>query len=70
LRFTLPGTGAALEVQTEIAWADLKGCVGLRFIHVPASSQGLLENWLNDQMEREIPGSKDKLTGNPDRGVQ
>jgi CheY-like chemotaxis protein len=70
LRFTLPGTGAALEVQTEIAWADLKGCVGLRFIHVPASSQGLLENWLNDQMEREIPGSKDKLTGNPARGVQ
>ncbi len=70
LRFTLPKTTSVLEVETEIAWADLKGCVGLRFINLPASSQTLLDNWLNDQMERQLPGSKDKLTGTPPLGIQ
>jgi hypothetical protein len=37
--------------------------VGLRFLNVPASSQELLEGWLNDQMEQQIPGSKGKLAG-------
>jgi DNA-binding response OmpR family regulator len=61
LQFTLPGSSIALEVETEIAWADLKGYVGLRFQNVPATSQELLEGWLNEQMEQEIPGSKGRL---------
>jgi DNA-binding response OmpR family regulator len=70
LRFTLPGTSPVLEVETEIAWADLKGYVGLRFHNVPASSQELLEGWLNNQMEQQIPGSKDKLAGPTPRATQ
>jgi c-di-GMP-binding flagellar brake protein YcgR len=60
LRFTLPGTSLRLDVETEVAWADLKGCVGLRFLNVPVSSQALLERWLTDHMEQQLPASKDK----------
>ncbi len=60
LQFTLPGSRLSMDVETEIAWADLKGCVGLRFLNLPSSSQELLEKWLNDQLEQEIPGSKGK----------
>jgi hypothetical protein len=70
LRFTLPETRSVLEVETEIAWADLKGYVGLRFIDLPASSKELLEAWLNQRMEEQIPGSKDKLTGPTPRAIQ
>jgi DNA-binding response OmpR family regulator len=61
-KFTLPGMASPLDVETEIAWADLKGRVGLRFLNVPATSQQLLEGWLNQQMEQQIPGSREKLT--------
>ena|SRR5579863_1377934 len=61
LKFTLPETNLAMELETEIAWANLKGRVGLRFLNVPASSQELMDRWLNDRMEQEIPGSKQKL---------
>lgn len=63
LHFTLPGSRLSMDVETEIAWADLKGSVGLRFLNLPASSQELLEKWLNDQLEQEIPGSKSKREG-------
>jgi CheY-like chemotaxis protein len=56
LQFTLPETKLALDVETEVAWADIKGHVGLRFLNVPQSSQELLEKWLTQQME-QIPGS-------------
>jgi DNA-binding response OmpR family regulator len=63
LQFTLPGGTLSLDVETEVAWADLKGCVGLRFLNLPASSQALLEGWLNRQLEQEISASKGKLEG-------
>jgi DNA-binding response OmpR family regulator len=58
LQFTLPGSRLSMDVETEIAWADLKGSVGLRFLNLPASSQELLEKWLNDQLEQQTPGAK------------
>jgi len=70
LQFTLPGSRLSMDVETEIAWADLKGCVGLRFLNLPASSQELLENWLNDQLEQEIPGSKSKMEGSGPDSIQ
>jgi DNA-binding response OmpR family regulator len=70
LLFTLPGTSVALELETEVAWADLKGYVGLRFLNVPPGSRELLERWLNDQMEQQIPGSKGKLAGPGSAAVQ
>src|ERR1700682_3792487 len=46
LKFTLPETSITMDVETEVAWADLKGHAGLRFHNVPQSSQDLLERWL------------------------
>ena len=59
LHFTLPQTKLALNVEAEVTWADIQGHVGLRFLNVPQSSQELLEKWLNEQMERQLPGSKE-----------
>jgi DNA-binding response OmpR family regulator len=63
LQFTLPDTRLTLDVETELAWADLKGRVGLRFLNVPQSSVELLEGWLNQQLEKQLPGSEEKPMG-------
>jgi CheY-like chemotaxis protein len=59
VQFTLPESKAGLEVETEIAWADIKGHVGLRFQNVPASTQELLEKWLSEQIQ-QLPSAIDK----------
>jgi hypothetical protein len=63
LQFTLPRTSDALDMEAEVAWADLKGHAGLRFVKVPASSQQLLENWLGEQIEKQPPAGKEKQPG-------
>jgi len=40
----------------------MKGLAGFRFHNVPTSSQEQLEKWLDDQMERELPGAKGRLS--------
>jgi CheY-like chemotaxis protein len=70
VQFTLPASGPALDVDTEVAWADLKGYVGLRFRNLPASSQELLEGWLTTQMERQTSGPKDILAAPTPRAIQ
>jgi DNA-binding response OmpR family regulator len=70
LQFTLPANGPALDVDTEVAWADLKGYVGLRFRNLPASSRELLEGWLTIQMERQTSGPKDILAAPTPRAIQ
>jgi len=61
LKFTLPDANLHMDVESEVAWADIKGHVGLRFLNVPKSSQELLEKWLDDRMEQEFPGAKERM---------
>jgi DNA-binding response OmpR family regulator len=63
LQFALPGTKQALDVEAQLAWADIKGHVGLRFLNVPQSSLDLLDKWLKEQMEKPLPGSEEKPAG-------
>jgi CheY-like chemotaxis protein len=60
LQFTLPETTISMDIETEVAWADPKGRVGLRFRNVAASSQELLEKWLNEKMPKQASGSKER----------
>jgi CheY-like chemotaxis protein len=53
LQFTLPESPTSLEIETEIAWADLKGGVGLRFRNVPKNVQEVLDKWLKDRTPKE-----------------
>ena len=69
LQFTLPETKLALDVETDVAWADIKGHVGLRFKNVPKSSQELLEKWLSQQME-QLAGAKKKDAGANSETIQ
>jgi CheY-like chemotaxis protein len=68
LQFTLPDINLAFDVESEVAWADLKGHVGLRFQNVPKSSQELLDKWLNQQLE--TPASGDKSTRPNSEAIQ
>jgi CheY-like chemotaxis protein len=61
LKFSLPGSDIHMEVEAEVAWVDVKGLAGFRFHHVPKSSEKELEHWLDEQMEREFPGTKERL---------
>ena len=61
LKFSLPESTIKFEVEAEVAWANFKGLAGLRFHHVPKAAQAQLEEWLDDRMEEEFPGSKDRL---------
>ncbi len=61
VKFSLPNSQIRMEVEAEVAWADFKGLAGLRFHNVPKSAQDQLERWLDDQMEQQFPGAKDRL---------
>lgn len=49
VQFTLPDSSLALDLETEVAWANMKGHVGLRFHNVPQRFQDLLDRWMNEQ---------------------
>lgn len=61
LKFTLPGSDIHMDVTTEVAWTNGKGLSGLRFHHLPKSSQTELENWLDAHMEEYFPGSTERI---------
>jgi DNA-binding response OmpR family regulator len=70
LQFTLPEIKLDMDVETDVAWADMKGRAGFRFHNVPQSSQERLERWLDQQMEKEIPGSRERLAASCPGTVQ
>jgi CheY-like chemotaxis protein len=70
LQFALPEGKAVLDLESEIAWSDVKGRVGFRFVNLPQSSRELLEQWLNEQMEKCLPESPDKLPGSGSEAIQ
>jgi c-di-GMP-binding flagellar brake protein YcgR len=61
LNFSLPGKNIHLELEAEVAWVDVKGFAGFRFLNVPKTMQAELENWLDERMEQEFPGAKERM---------
>jgi len=61
LQFTLPQTNTKFDVEAEVVWADIKGRAGLRFHNLPKSSQEQLETWLDERLEEEMPGAKERI---------
>jgi CheY-like chemotaxis protein len=55
LQFSLPASNISLELRGQIAWADGRGRVGIRFVEVPQSSQYQLDKWLTERMQKELP---------------
>ncbi|HKU26997.1 MAG TPA: PilZ domain-containing protein [Candidatus Sulfotelmatobacter sp.] len=62
LKFCLPLTDTPIEVEAEVAWADLKGIAGLRFHQVSKDIQQLLERWLDARIEEDSPGTMDRIS--------
>jgi DNA-binding response OmpR family regulator len=63
LQFKLPGTATSFEVEAEVAWIDLKGNAGLRFVNFASKSQESLEGWLNQQVGKEASSDKEQAAG-------
>jgi CheY-like chemotaxis protein len=61
LQFTLPDTRHNFDIQGEVVWTNMKGHCGVRFHDVEKSTQGQLEQWLNDRLEEEFPGAKERI---------
>lgn len=61
LKFALPQSDIHMEVEAEVAWTDVKGLAGFRFHHLPKSSQQELDHWLDQRIEQEFPGTKDRI---------
>lgn len=61
LKFSLPESAVQVEVETEIAWTDFKGLAGFRFHNVPGSTKAELEQWLDNRLEQDFPGAKDRI---------
>lgn len=61
LQFTLPETNHTLDLDAEVVWADVKGRAGVRFHDVSSEAQARLEKWLNDRLEEELPGAKERI---------
>jgi CheY-like chemotaxis protein len=66
LTFSLPDTKILMDVEAEVAWADVKGRAGFRFLNVPATTQAQLEQWLDERMEQEFPGTKERIAAIPE----
>jgi CheY-like chemotaxis protein len=61
LKFSLPNSTLQMDVEAEVAWADVKGLAGLRFHNVPQPAQQQLEHWLDERLEQEFPGAKERI---------
>ncbi len=70
VKFTLPDSDLVFDLETVVAWADIKGHVGLRFLHLPESSQGQLEKWLGEQIEKQAHVSHDLPPSHSSETVQ
>ncbi len=62
LKFLLPCSRIRIDVEAEVAWADFKGLAGLRFRGMEPAAQAQLEKWLDERMEQEFPGTKERLS--------
>jgi CheY-like chemotaxis protein len=61
LQFLLPETNLNFDLESEVVWTDVKSRAGLRFHNVAKSSQEQLEKWLDERLEEEMPGAKDRV---------
>jgi CheY-like chemotaxis protein len=55
VKFTLPGMASAFELKAEIAWADEKGRIGVRFVDIPKKIHEQLETWLAENFAAKFP---------------
>ncbi len=55
VKFTPLGMATALELNAEVAWADEKGRVGIRFVKVPSKTREQLEGWLAQSFATKFP---------------
>jgi len=70
-QFAIPETDFKFDLEAEVVWADVKGRAGLRFRDLSKESQERLERWLDERLEEEMPGAKQRIeTADPEPPTQ
>jgi len=46
LEFVLPNKTSVITTSAEVVWRDVKGNLGLRFLHIPPTCSKLLNEWV------------------------
>lgn len=54
ITFELPQNGGLINVEGDVVWVKAPGKAGVRFRHLPATSQKRLTDWLEAKMPREF----------------
>jgi hypothetical protein len=49
LRFKIPGVNCSVQAKGELAWADLCGHAGIRFLEMPCQLQRRMQLWLENR---------------------
>jgi DNA-binding response OmpR family regulator len=57
VHFLLPETRVGIQASGVVAWADLRGRAGIKFVEVPAQARKSLENWLRSHFEQWLKDS-------------
>jgi CheY-like chemotaxis protein len=70
LQFSLPESNLNFDLEAEVVWADVKGRAGFRFQNVVKTSQEQLEKWLDDRLEEELPGTKERIAETDPKKLQ
>ena len=60
--FELPETGAAVEGDAEVAWANANGQTGLRFLEMPIEMRERLGEWLTAHAQEALPEEPDPVS--------
>lgn len=57
VQFTLPGQREEITAESEICWYDERSRAGLRFAALSSQQQSILNGWLSQKLEENLPES-------------
>jgi hypothetical protein len=64
--FALPGQKQLIRLSGEVAWQDVSGRTGIRFLNVPQTSRRLMQTWLQENSGQSVGElSAEKVASQP-----
>jgi c-di-GMP-binding flagellar brake protein YcgR/ribosomal protein L12E/L44/L45/RPP1/RPP2 len=60
--FELPGDGARIQAQAEVAWSTANGQIGLRFLEMEATTRDQMSEWLAARSQEALPEESEPVS--------
>lgn len=68
--FALPGQKQLVRLSGEVAWQDVSGRTGIRFLDVPQASRRLMQTWLQQNGADAPKSEAGKVDGSPSMALK